>query len=46
VQAAKDNGGHDNVSVILVKVNAPFDAQSGGVRARMRAFFARLFGAS
>jgi len=46
VQAAKDNGGHDNVSVILVKVNAPFDAQSGGVLARMRAFFARLFGAS
>jgi len=46
VQAAKDNGGHDNVSVILVKVNAPFDEQSGGVLARMRSFFARLFGAS
>ena len=46
VQTAKDNGGHDNVSVILVKVNSPFDAQSGGVLARMRALFARLFGAS
>jgi len=46
VQAAKDNGGHDNVSVILAKVNAPFDAQRSGVLARLRAFFARLFGAS
>jgi protein phosphatase len=38
VQAAKDNGGHDNVSVILVKVRKPFPmARHGG-------WFARLVG--
>jgi protein phosphatase len=45
VQAAKDNGGYDNVSVILAKVKAPFEAEAPGFRARVRAFFARLFGA-
>jgi len=46
VQAAKDNGGYDNVSVILAKVKAPFEKQPAGAWSRVRAFFARLFGAS
>jgi protein phosphatase len=38
VQAAKDNGGYDNVSVILVKVLRPFPA------ADERRWFNRIFG--
>ncbi len=38
VQAAKDNGGYDNVSVILVRVLKPFPASSS------RRWFKRLFG--
>ena len=38
VQAAKDNGGYDNVSVILVRVLKPFPASSH------RRWFARLLG--
>ena len=38
VQAAKDNGGHDNVSVILAKVQKPRLAAS------LRRWFARRFG--
>jgi len=45
VQAAKDNGGYDNVSVVLARVRSPFDAEARGPWARMRAFLARLFGA-
>ena len=42
----KDNGGFDNVSVILAKVKAPFEARSAqGFWARTRALFARMFGA-
>jgi protein phosphatase len=45
VQTAKDNGGYDNVSVILAKVREPFPASGRGWIARIRAWFARLFGA-
>jgi protein phosphatase len=38
VQTAKDNGGYDNVSVILVRVLKPFPAASH------RRWFSRLFG--
>jgi protein phosphatase len=38
VQTAKDNGGYDNVSVILARVLKPFPAGSG------RGWLARLFG--
>ncbi len=38
VQAAKDNGGYDNVSVILVRVLKPFPASSH------RRWFTRLLG--
>lgn len=31
VQAANDNGGKDNISVILARVNAPFAAENGWV---------------
>lgn len=43
VQAAKDNGGYDNVSVILAKVTAPFPAAPSGWWARVRAWLARNF---
>lgn len=43
VQTAKDNGGFDNVSVILAKVKAPFPANArGGWLRRLFAWFARL----
>jgi protein phosphatase len=38
VQAAKDNGGYDNVSVILARVTRPFPAGNG------RGWLRRLFG--
>lgn len=41
VQTAKDNGGYDNVSVILAKVTEAFPAQRPGWLTRLRA---RLFG--
>lgn len=44
VQAAKDNGGYDNVSVILAKVTAPFPVRRAGWWARLRAWFGRTFG--
>jgi len=44
VQTAKDNGGYDNVSVILAKVREPFPASGGGWMARIRAWFTRLLG--
>ncbi len=44
VQTAKDNGGYDNVSVILAKVRSPFPAQRAGWLARFRAWLKRLFG--
>jgi protein phosphatase len=43
VQAAKDNGGYDNVSVILAKVKQPFPAHPPGVFSRLRAWLARAF---
>lgn len=43
VQAAKDNGGYDNVSVILAKVTEPFPARPTGWWARARGWLARLF---
>jgi protein phosphatase len=39
VQAAKDNGGLDNVSVILARVRAPFPAAPGGWLARLVAWW-------
>jgi len=39
VQAAKDNGGLDNVSVILARVQAPFPASPRGWLARLAAWF-------
>ena len=44
VQAAKDNGGLDNVSVILARVRTPFAAAPRGAWARLRRLVARLFG--
>lgn len=44
VQAAKDNGGFDNVSVILACVRAPFAASPPGLWQRLRRFVADLFG--
>ena len=44
VQAAKDNGGFDNVSVILARVRAPFAASSPRLWQRLRRFVARLVG--
>jgi PPM family protein phosphatase len=44
VQAAKDNGGLDNVSVIVARVKAPFPASDAGWRARLRAWWRRIFG--
>lgn len=44
VQAAKDNGGFDNVSVILARVRAPFAASPPGTWQRLRRFVAGLFG--
>jgi PPM family protein phosphatase len=46
VQAAKDNGGYDNVSVILAKVKAPFEKEARDLWSRLRAFMKRVFGAS
>lgn len=43
VQAAKDHGGHDNVSVILARVRAPFPAASASLWRRFRLWLARLF---
>ncbi len=43
VQAAKDNGGFDNVSVILARVRAPFAASSPGPWQRLCRFVAGLF---
>jgi protein phosphatase len=43
VQAAKDNGGYDNVSVILAKVLEPFPAAAADWLGRTRAWLARLF---
>ncbi|MCC6867285.1 MAG: serine/threonine-protein phosphatase [Burkholderiales bacterium] len=40
VQAAKDNGGLDNVSVILARVRAPFAATPPGVWRRLRRILA------
>ncbi len=45
VQAAKDNGGYDNVSVVLAKVKAPFDKEARDLWSRLRAFVKRVFGA-
>lgn len=45
VQAAKDNGGYDNVSVVLAKVKAPFDKEARDLWSRLRAFMKRVFGA-
>jgi protein phosphatase len=44
VQAAKDNGGYDNVSVILAKVKEPFPAAPAGFWARVRTGLSRIFG--
>lgn len=44
VQAAKDNGGFDNVSVILAKVRAPFAATPPGAWRRLRRWIAGLLG--
>lgn len=43
VQAAKDNGGFDNVSVILARVRAPFAVSPPGPWQRLRRFVAGLF---
>lgn len=43
VQAAKDNGGHDNVSVILAKVRGRFPAAAPGPWRRLRLWLADLF---
>lgn len=45
VQAAKDNGGYDNVSVVLAKVKAPFDKEARDLWSRLRTFVKRVFGA-
>jgi protein phosphatase len=39
VQAAKDNGGYDNVSVILARVRSSFAAQGGAWWRRLAAWF-------
>ena len=44
VQAAKDNGGYDNVSVILAKVKASFPANGVGWLTRLRAWLGRVLG--
>lgn len=43
VQAAKDNGGHDNVSVILAKVRAPFPATAPSAWRRFRLWLSGIF---
>jgi protein phosphatase len=44
VQAAKDNGGYDNVSVILAKVTEPFPARRATWWSRFVDWLKRLFG--
>lgn len=44
VQAAKDNGGYDNVSVILARVREPFPARSASLWSRFVGWLRRLFG--
>ena len=46
VQAAKDNGGYDNVSVILAKVTQPFPAAAEGWLGRVLDWLGRLFGST
>lgn len=43
VQAAKDNGGLDNVSVIVARVRAAFPARGAGAYARLAAWWRRLW---
>ena len=43
IQTAKDNGGYDNVSVILAKVNEPFPARQAGWWSRFVHWLKRLF---
>ena len=43
VQAAKDNGGYDNVSVILAKVKEAFPSSRGGWLGRLEGWIARAF---
>jgi serine/threonine protein phosphatase PrpC len=43
VQAAKDNGGYDNVSVILAKVKEVFPSSHGGWLGHLKGWIARLF---
>ncbi|MFO1412904.1 MAG: PP2C family serine/threonine-protein phosphatase [Burkholderiales bacterium] len=45
VQAAKDNGGLDNVSVILVRVKAPFPATPRSALQRLAAWWRSLWSA-
>ena len=42
IELANDNGGRDNVSVILVKIKGDF-AEETGFWARVQAFFASWF---
>jgi serine/threonine protein phosphatase PrpC len=44
VQAAKDNGGYDNVSVILARVREPFPARPASLWSRFVDWLRRLFG--
>lgn len=44
VQTAKDNGGYDNVSVILARVREPFPARPGSLWSRFVDWLRRLFG--
>jgi protein phosphatase len=43
VQAAKDNGGYDNVSVILAKVKEPFPARKASWWSRFVDWLRQLF---
>ena len=43
IQTAKDNGGYDNVSVILAKVKEPFPARQATWLSRFVDWLKRLF---
>ena len=44
LQAAKDNGGYDNVSVVLARVRAPFAAAPPTLWLRLKRYVKHLLG--